>query len=249
MLAGVGASWYQWLEQGRDITVSGQVLDAVARVLRFTDDERRHLYFLAGLNPPLPRTPVDTSIGEDVTRLLDGWLPYAAHVVDQYWNFVAANDVSRAVFGWQREFAGNCLVEFFTSELYRGRMADWQQTAPKVVATYRHEIGRHCQPDGCDEGYAEIIADLIDRSPEFAELWELQQVEAPTASVKTLDHELVGELVLDSRMLYLPDRPDLILVLHTPAGGTATAQRLADLMAAARSTRTDGADLRLVASA
>jgi hypothetical protein len=257
VLAGVGASWYQWLEQGRDITVSGQVLDAVARVLRFTDDERRHLYFLAGLNPPLPKNPVDTSIGEDITRLLDGWLPYAAHVVDQYWNFVAANDVARAVFGWQREFTGNCLTEFFSSELYRGRMAHWQQSAPTVVATYRHEIGRHCQPDGFDEGYAEIIADLIDRSPEFAELWERQDVQAPAASVKTLDHEAVGELIMDSRMLYLPDRPDLILVLHTPAAGTPTAGRLEELMIQAgsssttttssRSTVTSAGSLTLVA--
>lgn len=55
VLAGVGASWYQWLEQGRDIPVSPQVLDSVARVLRLSNAERRHLYVLAGLNPPAPR--------------------------------------------------------------------------------------------------------------------------------------------------------------------------------------------------
>jgi helix-turn-helix protein len=54
VLAGVGASWYQWLEQGRDITVSPQVLDSVGRVLELDDAERRHLYALAGLNPPAP---------------------------------------------------------------------------------------------------------------------------------------------------------------------------------------------------
>ena len=54
VLAGVGASWYQWLEQGRDISVSPQVLDSVARVLRLSSAERRHLYVLAGLNPPAP---------------------------------------------------------------------------------------------------------------------------------------------------------------------------------------------------
>lgn len=52
VLAGVGVSWYQWLEQGRDITVSPQVLDSVSRVLKLTSAERRHLYVLAGLNPP-----------------------------------------------------------------------------------------------------------------------------------------------------------------------------------------------------
>src|SRR3954468_5485845 len=59
VLAGVGASWYQWLEQGRDISVSGQVLDSVARVLRLSGAERRHLYLLAGLNPPPPEAEPD----------------------------------------------------------------------------------------------------------------------------------------------------------------------------------------------
>ncbi|QGN32296.1 helix-turn-helix transcriptional regulator [Microlunatus sp. Gsoil 973] len=248
VLAGVGASWYQWLEQGREITVSGQVLDAIARVLRFSNDERRHLYVLAGLNPPLPSPPADPSIGEDITQLLDRWLPHAAHVVDQYWNFVAANDVARAIFGWQRDFRGNCLVDFFTSDLYRGRMENWAETAPTVVATYRHEMTRRLSGVE-DDGNTEIVADLTARSPEFAELWSRQQVHAPMITTKTLDHEYAGELVLEGRMLYLPDRPDLTLVLHTPVEGTPTAERLADLMAAARRSSEPAGGLRLVASA
>jgi transcriptional regulator with XRE-family HTH domain len=248
VLAGVGASWYQWLEQGREITVSGQVLDAIARVLRFSNDERRHLYVLAGLNPPLPSPPADPSIGEDITQLLDRWLPHAAHVVDQYWNFVAANDVARAIFGWQRDFRGNCLVDFFTSDLYRGRMENWAETAPTVVATYRHEMTRRLSGVE-DDGYTEIVADLTARSPEFAELWSRQQVHAPMITTKTLAHEYAEELVLEGRMLYLPDRPDLTLVLHTPVEGTPTAERLADLMAAARRSSEPAGGLRLVASA
>ncbi len=56
VLAGVGASWYQWLEQGRDTSVSPQVLDAVARVLRLSNAERRHLYGAGrGSTRPRPR--------------------------------------------------------------------------------------------------------------------------------------------------------------------------------------------------
>jgi hypothetical protein len=53
-------SWYQWLEQGRDITVSPQVLDSVGRVLRLSSVERRHLYVLAGLNSPAPEVDPGT---------------------------------------------------------------------------------------------------------------------------------------------------------------------------------------------
>lgn len=233
VLAGVGTSWYQWLEQGREITVSGQVLDAVARVLRLSDEERRHLYVLAGLNPPLPAHPDDSTVGSDVLRLLDGWLPNPAHVVDCYWNFVAANDAARLVFGWRKEFAGNCLVDFFTSDLYRGCLDRWQEAAPTVVANYRYEMSRH----GQDDGFRAVIDELAAVSPEFVELWARQEVLPAAPTQKTFNHPAAGQLVLESRMLHLPERPDLTLVLHQPEPGTATAERIAELVASERRLR------------
>ncbi len=35
-LAGVGTTWYTWLEQGRDVRASLDVLEAIARALRLT---------------------------------------------------------------------------------------------------------------------------------------------------------------------------------------------------------------------
>ena len=46
-LAGVGVTWYTWLEQGRPINASAQVLGAVAKTLRLDPTERQHLYRLA----------------------------------------------------------------------------------------------------------------------------------------------------------------------------------------------------------
>src|SRR5690242_10576547 len=48
-LAGVGVTWYTWLEQGRDINPSSDVLEAIARTLRFDAHERSHLFTLAGV--------------------------------------------------------------------------------------------------------------------------------------------------------------------------------------------------------
>ncbi|QDP97073.1 helix-turn-helix domain-containing protein [Microlunatus elymi] len=230
VLAGVGTSWYQWLEQGRDITVSGQVLDAVARVLRLGEEERRHLYVLAGLNPPLPTTPEDLTIGADVMRLLDGWMPSPAHVVDQYWNFVAANEAAQATFGYQKEFAGNCMIDFFCTDQYRGKLASWEKTAPIVVANYRYEVSRH----GQDDGYRAVIDELSRRCPEFVRLWGRQEVVAPTVTMKTFNHPAAGELLMESRQLHLPERSDLAVVLHTPQPGTDTAERIAELVSQQR---------------
>jgi transcriptional regulator with XRE-family HTH domain len=38
-LSGVGVTWYTWLEQGRDIAASAQVIDALVRALRLTPDQ------------------------------------------------------------------------------------------------------------------------------------------------------------------------------------------------------------------
>jgi len=51
LLAGVGVTWYTWLEHGRQINASMQVLDAVARTLRLDRVEREHLYRLAEATP------------------------------------------------------------------------------------------------------------------------------------------------------------------------------------------------------
>src|SRR5580692_548780 len=46
LLAGVGTTWYTWLEQGRDVSASLDVLEALARALQFSQAERSHLIML-----------------------------------------------------------------------------------------------------------------------------------------------------------------------------------------------------------
>nr|WP_242001718.1 helix-turn-helix domain-containing protein [Kribbella steppae] len=112
-LAGVGVSWYTWLEQGRDINVSGEVLDAISKALRLSEPERSHLYLLAGLNPPV-RSATVGAVTEELRRLVDAWSPRPAILRDQYWNLLAINDATRTVFGYD-DTDHNCLISFFTN--------------------------------------------------------------------------------------------------------------------------------------
>ncbi|MFF0742416.1 helix-turn-helix transcriptional regulator [Streptomyces sp. NPDC004111] len=223
VLAGVGVSWYQWLEQGRDITVSPQVLDSVGRVLRLNSAERRHLYVLAGLNPPAPEVdPADRDMCAGLRRLIDAWMPFPAHIMDAYWNTVLYNDAAAAVLGLRPDIVQNCLIAFFTDPVYRSRASRWQELAPQVVAQFRAA----CSERGEDDGFQAVVAEAKAASAEFTALWERRDIAPGGQLHKELAHPLVGELHFESTQLRVPARPDLVIVLHTPRGDTGTAEKL-----------------------
>ncbi|MET8027519.1 helix-turn-helix transcriptional regulator [Streptomyces avermitilis] len=221
VLAGVGASWYQWLEQGRDISVSPQVLDAVARVLRLSNAERRHLYVLAGLNPPAPE-PASRDDCEGLRRLIDTWMPYPAHIMDIYYNCVMYNDAAGVVLGMRPENTQNCLIDFFTDQLYRGRSHSWERNARTVVAQFRAA----CSVCPDDEGFQQVLAQAKAASEEFAALWDERDIEDAGLIRKELEHPVVGLLCVESTAMKVPARPDLTVVLHAPLPEANTAAKL-----------------------
>ncbi|MFF4341989.1 helix-turn-helix transcriptional regulator [Kitasatospora sp. NPDC001540] len=224
VLAGVGASWYQWLEQGRDIVVSAQVLDAVARVLRLDSAERRHLYALAQLNPPPPDPAPRPEYCEGLQRLIEAWEPRPATVLDRYWNHVAWNESARLSLGLEGADR-NCLVGFFRQRSQRrgaASLAAWERVAPLVVAAFRAAAADH--PG--DPGFAEVVAELRRTSGEFAQLWARQEVRELAAVVNEVEHPVVGTLTFESTQLRMPAQPGITLVLYNPVEGTETAQKV-----------------------
>ena len=230
VLAGVGVSWYTWLEQGRDIKVSDVVLDAIARALRLDAAERAHLYLLAGLNPPQDDGPgTIPPVPPELRRLLDAWSPRPAYVRDRHWNFIALNDAARAVFGFA-ENDHNCLVSFFTNARYRGVHAHWREAASGVVARFRADAARF--PD--DPEFGRIAGDLRQVSPEFAEMWARHDVSDGNQAVKAVRHPEVGEMVFEATLFPIPERPGQHIVLQNPRPGTGTADALERLMSRVR---------------
>ncbi|MGK5641813.1 helix-turn-helix transcriptional regulator [Streptomyces sp. URMC 126] len=229
VLAGVGTTWYQWLEQGRDITVSPQVLDGVARVLRLTSVERRHLYVLAGLNPPLPESgqrPDDLCPG--LRRLIDGWLPWPAHILDPCWNTVAHNASAALLWGFRPGERRNWLADFFTDPAYRA--AAREENARRLVAQFRASRGERPGSEAAAE-VAETVAGLCALSEEFARLWESGDVHPEGQLVYEIDHPRAGRLCFESTPLRVPSRPDLTIAVHYPVPGTGTAEKVEGLLA------------------
>ncbi|UUU34805.1 helix-turn-helix transcriptional regulator [Streptomyces sp. CA-210063] len=224
LLAGIGASWYTWLEQGRDIKVSAQVLDALSRTLRLDPAEHDHLYQLVGMNPPR-RTADDLSDTTRLTALLEGWMPSPAYVIDRCWNIVGTNRAALLVFGF-REGDTNCLVAFFTNPAFRARHRYWEEIAPGLVSEFRRDAARY--PD--DAEFTRISDQLVQESPEFAELWSRYEITATNQGVKAVDHPRAGCLIFDHSVLEIPDRPGVRLMLHTARAGTDTRERVMELL-------------------
>ena len=226
VLAGVGVSWYQWLEQGRAISVSGQVLDAVGRVLELDDAERRHLYALAGLNPPAPAAP-DGCPGcgaESLNRLIEAWMPSPAQIMDTHWNNLAVNTAARLVFGLAAE-AQNCLASLFLDGAVSRWIVNRDEVAAGAVANFRAEMTSRPQ----DARFQQVVDDLRARSAWFAALWERRDVAAVGTVVKVLDHPEAGLVRFESTQLEVPQWPGLRIVLHNPVDAE-TRSRLARLV-------------------
>jgi transcriptional regulator with XRE-family HTH domain len=137
-LAGLSVTWYTWLEQARDISVSRPVVNSLARALRLTPAERAHLFTLAGLAlPPAMRTqPVAEPM---LARLADALNPHPAYVATPWWDVLACNDAYANLIGGI-EARPNVLWMMFTEP---GHVVDWETEARSMAGQFRAALGRH----------------------------------------------------------------------------------------------------------
>ena len=163
-LIGVGVTWYTWLEQGRDIRVSVEVLEHLARVLQLSTDERAYLFALA--RRPLPAPALDRhSVRPVLQTLLAALEPYPANLRDDRWYVLAWNRAESLIADWaalppaQRHVVWN----HFTNLRLRQMLVDWSGDARTQLALFRMASRRHTG--------AAWLADLSDRlqqvSPSF----------------------------------------------------------------------------------
>jgi transcriptional regulator with XRE-family HTH domain len=211
VLSGVSPSWYQWLEQGRDISVSAHVLESVARVLKLNEAERRHLYLLAEMNPPLPLMTEAHGAPAALTRLMQAWAPNPAHVIDRYWNKVAYNEAARVAFGFDSGPL-NCMVRFFTDDRYRTDLNESAGVAESLVSYYRGVAAGYPR----DDGFRSVIDEVSTLSSAFDRLWATGDVAGDADLLKEFAHPDAGALRFEGSQLQIPGHPDLTLVLHTP---------------------------------
>lgn len=226
LLAGISVDYITRLEQGRAPSPSAQVVEALARGLRLSPDERGHLFRLAGLVPPGPQT-VPAYITPSVQRLLDRLTGTPVAVYDAAWTLLVANPPYAALMGdpsgWRgRERNGVWRNLLGLPGRVRQSSEEHRALEAALVADLRTAAGRY----PADRQLRALIADLRSNSARFAELWESGAVGRQRAARKTVDHPQVGPLTLDCDVLTVAGS-DLHIMIYTARPGTPDAERLA----------------------
>lgn len=217
-LSGVGVTWYTWLEQGRPINASAQVLDAVARTLRLDPPEREHLYHLAEV--PFATSPeaLVQSVGPEIRSIIDALAPRPAVVYNSRYDILAANAVYRDLFiassaGPAARVPANAMWRLFTlREGDSPLLFQDKELLQVMVATLRASYGLHAG----EPVWEDFICGLSQVSPLFAGLWASGDVAEPGPRVKVFRHEAVGELRMTSTSLSIDGMPECRIVVYTP---------------------------------
>jgi len=215
-LSGVSVTWYTWLEQGRDINPSRQVLDAIARCLRLTVPEHNYLLGLAGLVPAPPgaESAVQTAPAH-VQRFLDALAGHPAYALAPDWGITGWNRAYEALYPNVASASPeqrNLLWLVFTDPGVRDLLDDWEVTSRRFLAEFRAQAG----PRLGDPRYLDLIARLIDTSPEFRAGWQDHDIRGFQSRERIFHHPRAGRLVFEQHQLRPSDRPDIQLVVYTP---------------------------------
>jgi transcriptional regulator with XRE-family HTH domain len=227
LLSGVSSTWYTWLEQGRDIHPSRQVVDALARTLRMSPAEHGYVLRLTGHGGPAPADPGQEVPGH-VQRLLDALGPSPAYAITADWSIA----------GWNRAYElfypgvaavpaaeRNLLWLVFTDPAVRALLADWPGDSRRFLTQFRAEVG----PRLADPVVVDLVARLQAASPHFRAGWASHDVDRFSSAERRFEHPAVGSLLLEHHQLTPADAPGLQLVVYTAAAGSESAERLLGL--------------------
>ncbi|WP_427923134.1 helix-turn-helix transcriptional regulator [Streptomyces sp. cg40] len=213
-LSGVSVDYYVRLEQGRATQPSGQILDALARVLGLDGTERGHLHRLARQRRRRARTP-GGRVRPELLRVLDLVAGAPALIMDHRLDVLAGNRLAGLLLG--RPLPGlNTARHIFLEEAERGLYAEWEQCTLDVVGHLRLAAGKYPE----DPGLASLIGELAMGSERFRRLWARADVRARTHGRKVYRHPLVGLLELHQENFALPDESSMELLVLSAAPGS-----------------------------
>lgn len=212
-LSGVGTTWYQWLEQGRNIRSHGNVLHRIGQALRLTADEQAYVLQLAGLSAAAPAEPRD-SVPPALVHLVDSLKDIPAALINRRWDILAWNKTAGALFGLEKLPPEdlNSMVCMFDNPHVRSLLGeDWAMIARTQLANFRRSSGSLL----ATPWFTQLLARLLNKSPEFREWWPLQEVSACPVGMP-INATLQSQRLQLALEIFVHNEGKLILGIYNP---------------------------------
>lgn len=238
LLAGVSTDYYTRLEQGRKVTPSAQVIDALVRALDLDAAGEAYLRTLvstAGTSVSRQRPSVQR-VRPGLYQLLESFDSQPALILGRRTDILASNALARALFAdfdampaKHRNYARWMLLDDAARALFR----DWEAQARNAVEALRLDAA--AMPH--DQGTQQLVGELSVASDEFRQWWSAHRVHQRTHGTKQLSHPVVGELEVQFETLMLPGDTSQVLYIYTTEPGTASSEALS-LLASWSTTNT-----------
>lgn len=195
-LGGISLSWYTWLEQGRDVRPSTEVLERVSKVLQLSPEERDYLFSLVHQRPPpLSLDDQKLVVSPRVRRMIDA-LPIPAVIHTSRWEIVAWNKPAIGIFRDYKALPleernvlwlvlNNSEVDEYADQ-YRALV---HNMVSKLRVDYSHAPG--------DPSFDRLIERLSASSPQFVELWGDYDVSGEMEGVSVVHHPELGRIIFE----------------------------------------------------
>lgn len=225
-LAGISVSWYTWLEQGRDINASRQVLGAVARVLQLTDAEVEYVIALAAPSHETA-SPEPQTVPEHLLHLIQS-IPFPAFIVATDWSIVGWNDGYEWLYGpiaTTSQVDRNLLRLVYTDPRLRDMLPDWERDSRSFLAEFRAESGVRLS----SERHRAVVDALIEQSPDFRAQWAEHAVGRFKSRTRTFIHPEDGEFQFEHHRLVPSDAAELHVIMYVPVTQTSNAASSVEL--------------------
>lgn len=212
-LAGVGLTWYTWLEQGREINASVEFLEDLARVLKLDATERYHLFLLAHQRPPVVAGHQWCQVTPLVRRLLDDLTLRPAYVMNLSWDIIAWNPAADRLFAIaeRQPEQRNMLWMLFADPELNQRLMEWQEQAPQILASFRRDYARAPQ----DATMLQRIQALSNVSPQFRQLWQQHDIHGRCQGQRTFLVAGAGEVTFEHASFIVDEDNHLRLVMYS----------------------------------
>jgi len=218
-LSGVSASWYTWLEQGRPMRVSDEVLERLCQTFRLTEDERTYLFCLVQNRPPQVHADTLPEAPADIVRMLNA-MSVPAIAMNLRWDVLAWNPLNSIFYrdyGLLPPNERNLLEILLTRPVRHMTPEQLEQTAERLIARLRYDYSRSTQ----DPKFEALVNRLNTRSPLFARLWRTPEFSLRGFGLHRFTHARYGRLVFEHTSVVPDGHPNIRIVVCTPDNAAA----------------------------